>query len=116
MRLAGVDKIPELIEALGKEASAATKKIQEKTQEVRELASAIEYLGKPPAPPALVVTPQKPPAPPAPVVPPNATVQKPPAPPAPTNANTNALSANTAQSTNTTSPLNALLKNNTGGK
>ena len=47
MRLAGVDKIPELIEALSKEASNTTKKIQEKTQEVRELANAIEGAGKP---------------------------------------------------------------------
>jgi hypothetical protein len=114
MRLYGVDKISALIEALSKEASTTTKKIQEKTQEVRELASAIEYLGKPPAPPAPVVTPQKPPPPPAPVVPPNATVQKPPVPPAPPNAS-NALSANSALSANTTS-LKALLKNNTGGK
>jgi hypothetical protein len=42
MRLAGVDKIPELIGELSKEASDATKKIQEKTQEVRELAGVIE--------------------------------------------------------------------------
>jgi hypothetical protein len=88
MRLASVDKIPELIEALSREASDTTKRIQEKTQEVRELASVIEHpAGKPPAPPAPVVTP-------------NVTPQKPPAPPAPPNANTT---------------LNALLKN-IGGK
>jgi hypothetical protein len=89
MRLAGVDKFPELIEALNKEASNATKKIQEKTQEVRELASVIEHPGKPPAPPAPIVSPkaapQKPPAPPAPL---NATQPGPLKPPAPPNANT----------------------------
>jgi hypothetical protein len=44
LRLLGVDKIPELIEALGKEASETTKKVQEKTKQVRELASVIEKL------------------------------------------------------------------------
>jgi hypothetical protein len=86
MRLASVDKIPELIEALSKEASDTTKKIQEKTLEVRELARAIEYPEKPPAPPAPVVTPnltlQKPPAPPAPPAPVvNVKITPPPAPP-----------------------------------
>ncbi len=42
MRLRSVDKIPVLIEALSKEASNTTKKIQEKTKEVSELAAAIE--------------------------------------------------------------------------
>jgi hypothetical protein len=41
MRLRSVDKIPELIKALSEEASRTTKKIQEKTKEVRELAGAI---------------------------------------------------------------------------
>jgi hypothetical protein len=50
MRLAGVDKIPELIEALNKEASDATKKIQDKAKEVRELASVIEKLVGAPKP------------------------------------------------------------------
>ncbi len=44
MRLHGVDKIPEVIEALGKEAFDTTKKIHEKTQEVRELSGAIEKI------------------------------------------------------------------------
>ena len=42
MRLRSVDKIAVLIEALSKEASNTTKRIQEKTQEVSELAAAIE--------------------------------------------------------------------------
>jgi hypothetical protein len=41
MRLRGVDKIPEVISALGKEAFDTTKKISEKTQQVREFASAV---------------------------------------------------------------------------
>ena len=44
MRLRSVDKIPVLIEALSKEASNTTKKIQEKTKEVGELASVIEKI------------------------------------------------------------------------
>ncbi len=44
MRLHGVDKIPEVIEALGKEAFDTTKKIHEKTQEIREFAGAIEKI------------------------------------------------------------------------
>lgn len=44
MRLAGIDKIPELIEALGKEAFDTAKRIQQKTEEVRELAGAIDLL------------------------------------------------------------------------
>jgi hypothetical protein len=44
MRLHGVDKIPEVIAALGKEAFDITKKIHEKTQEVRKLANAIEKI------------------------------------------------------------------------
>jgi hypothetical protein len=41
LRLAGVDKIPEVIQALGEEAAETTKRIQQKTEEVRELAGAI---------------------------------------------------------------------------
>jgi prefoldin subunit 5 len=41
MRLRSVDKIPDLIKALSEEASSTTKRIQEKTKEVRELAGAI---------------------------------------------------------------------------
>src|SRR6266480_7971566 len=41
LRLRSVDKIAELIESLGNEASATTKKIQEKTKEVSELTLAI---------------------------------------------------------------------------
>ncbi len=41
LRLHSVDKIPEVIEALAKEAFNITKRIQEKTIEVRELAGAI---------------------------------------------------------------------------
>jgi hypothetical protein len=114
MRLYGVDKISALIEALSKEASTATKKIQEKTQDVRELASAIEYLGKPPAP---VVATQKPPVPPAPVVTPKATPQKPPAPPTPPNATQQGpLQPPVPLNANTISPDAWLGKNNAGGK
>jgi prefoldin subunit 5 len=41
LRLASVDKLPELIEALAKEAFNTTKRVQEKAQQVRELAQAI---------------------------------------------------------------------------
>jgi prefoldin subunit 5 len=41
MRIQAVDKIPELIEALSKEASETTRKIQEKTKQVTDLADAI---------------------------------------------------------------------------
>jgi hypothetical protein len=41
MRLYSVDKIPDVIEALAKEAVTTTKKIEEKTREVRDLAAAI---------------------------------------------------------------------------
>jgi len=47
MRLHCVDKIPDLIEALFTEASATTKRIQEKTLEVRELASVIGKIANP---------------------------------------------------------------------
>ncbi len=48
LRLLGVDRLPELIEALGKEALHTTKKVQEKTKELRELAAAIDQIGKAP--------------------------------------------------------------------
>jgi prefoldin subunit 5 len=41
LRLRGIDKIPEVIEALAKEAFNTTRRIQEKTKDVRELARAI---------------------------------------------------------------------------
>src|SRR5260370_13312698 len=44
LRLRSVDKIADLIESLSNEASATTKKIQEKTKEVGELASVIEKI------------------------------------------------------------------------
>jgi peptidoglycan hydrolase CwlO-like protein len=44
MRVHGVDRIPELIEALSKEASDTARKINEKTREIGELASAIESI------------------------------------------------------------------------
>jgi hypothetical protein len=44
LRLKSVDKIPALIEALSNEASQATHKIQEKTQEVRTIASIVERI------------------------------------------------------------------------
>jgi len=44
LRLLGVDRIPELIEALAKEAFNTAKRVQEKTKEVRELADAIEAM------------------------------------------------------------------------
>lgn len=46
-RLGSVDKISELIESLSKKTSHTTKKIQEKTKEVSELALAIEDATKP---------------------------------------------------------------------
>lgn len=46
MRLYAVDKIPEVIELLGKAAFDTTKKIQEKAQEVRQFADAIENITK----------------------------------------------------------------------
>jgi hypothetical protein len=47
MRLNSVDKIPELIAALNKTASEMTKKVQEKTKGVRELAGVIERIASP---------------------------------------------------------------------
>jgi hypothetical protein len=44
MRLRLVDKIPDVIEALDKEASETAKRVQEKTKDVRELAEAIEKI------------------------------------------------------------------------
>jgi len=44
MRLKSVDKIPDLIEALGKEAFETTRNVHEKTQQVRELANAIQQV------------------------------------------------------------------------
>lgn len=44
LRLLGVDKLPEVIEALGKEASDTTKKVREKTKQARELATAIQQI------------------------------------------------------------------------
>jgi hypothetical protein len=41
MRLKSVDKIPDVIERLGKEASDTAKRVEEKTKQVRELAAAI---------------------------------------------------------------------------
>jgi prefoldin subunit 5 len=46
MRLRGVDKIPEVIEKLGEDASKMTTQVKEKTKQVRELAAAIEDLTK----------------------------------------------------------------------
>ncbi len=48
LRLRGVDKLPEVIEALSKEACETTKKVQEKTKEVRELANVIEKIANEP--------------------------------------------------------------------
>jgi hypothetical protein len=50
MRLQAVDKIPEVIEKLGSEASSLVTRVQEKTKQVRELATAIEQVAKPPHP------------------------------------------------------------------
>jgi len=44
MRLHSVDKIPALIEELGKEALTTAKRVQEKAREARELANAIEKI------------------------------------------------------------------------
>jgi hypothetical protein len=46
LRLSGVDKIPEIVEQLGSEASSLVKRVQEKTKRVRELAVAIEQVAK----------------------------------------------------------------------
>jgi hypothetical protein len=46
LRLLAVDQLPELIEALGEEASKVTKTVQEKAKQVRELAAAIEQVAK----------------------------------------------------------------------
>jgi hypothetical protein len=51
LRLLGVDTIPEVIDALGKEAWATTKRLQDKTRDVRDLAAAIDKISKLPAPP-----------------------------------------------------------------
>jgi hypothetical protein len=48
MRIAAADKIPELIEALGKTAFDTTKKVQETAREVSALASAIEKIANGP--------------------------------------------------------------------
>lgn len=48
LRLLAVDQIPQLIEALSNEALKTTEKVQEKTKQVRELATAIEQITKPP--------------------------------------------------------------------
>jgi hypothetical protein len=53
LRLAGVDKIPEVVEALGKEAFNTTKRIQEKTQEVRNLANVVTKIVSEPKTPTL---------------------------------------------------------------
>jgi hypothetical protein len=50
LRIAAVDQIPEFIEALSKEASDTTKRVQEKTKQVRELAVAIGQVASPPKP------------------------------------------------------------------
>jgi prefoldin subunit 5 len=47
-RIAAADKIPEVIEALGKEALNTTKKVQEKARQVGELASVIEKIANAP--------------------------------------------------------------------
>jgi hypothetical protein len=48
LRLAGVDAIPNLIEALFNEAVATTKQVHAKTEKVRELASVIERIANSP--------------------------------------------------------------------
>jgi hypothetical protein len=50
MRIAAVDRIPEFIEALSKEASDTTRRVQEKTKQVRELAVAIGQMASPSKP------------------------------------------------------------------
>jgi hypothetical protein len=45
MRIRSIDKIPEVVEQLGNEAIQTTKKMQQRTIEVRDLASAIEQIG-----------------------------------------------------------------------
>jgi hypothetical protein len=74
MRLKSVEKLPDVIGELAKAAFETTRRVQEKTAQVRALAGAIEQIAnpdkkgvRPPAPPApLSRTPQRPPAPPAP--------------------------------------------------
>lgn len=48
MRLYSVDKIPDVIEALAKEALSTTKQIQEKTKQVLELASVVKEIADAP--------------------------------------------------------------------
>jgi hypothetical protein len=50
LRIAAVDQIPGIIEALAKEASDTTKRVQEKTKQVRELAAAIGQMASPAKP------------------------------------------------------------------
>jgi len=49
LRLLSVDKIPDLIEALGKEATDTTKKVEEKARQVRDLATAIAEIPSDPS-------------------------------------------------------------------
>jgi hypothetical protein len=53
LRLSGVDKIPEVVEQLGSEASSLVKRVQEKTKQVHELAAAITEINKLPKIPVL---------------------------------------------------------------
>ncbi len=46
LRLLGVDKITDVIEALGNQASAMTKRVQDKTKEVRELANVVGSIAR----------------------------------------------------------------------
>jgi methyl-accepting chemotaxis protein len=56
MRLAAVDQISALIEALSKEASNTTKRVQEKVKQVRELASAVKNISNEPKTKTLTLT------------------------------------------------------------
>jgi hypothetical protein len=87
LRLAGVDKIPDLIEALSKEALKTTKRVQEKTNEVRAVAEAIQNITASEQPPSRgtmtpasvqeLIAKAKPAAPPASPAPPDRTTQPP---------------------------------------
>jgi hypothetical protein len=52
LRLLSVDKLPELIEKLGKDAADTTKEVKEKTKRVRELTTAITQIAQSPKPKA----------------------------------------------------------------
>jgi hypothetical protein len=88
MRLKSVEKLPDVIRELAKAAFEATKRVQEKTAQVRALAGAIEQIANPD---------KKPTRPPAPSAPPNRIPLGPPAPPSRPNPERGALQPTSVQ-------------------